>query len=64
MPPRGRERGVAREERRAERFGEGDVRGVVGGESAPKLPDAARKRGVGIACQGQIEEVFDGLGRP
>jgi hypothetical protein len=61
---RGSERGIAREQWRAERLGEGDVRRVVGRQGPAQLPNSSGKRAVGIARQRQVEKILDGFGRP
>ncbi len=57
MAARGGEAPVAGEQGRVERFGEGDVGGVMGREVVPKLPDARKQEIVGISTQREVGEV-------
>ena len=57
MAGRSRETSVASEQRSIERFGEGDVDGVVGSEILPQIPNTGQKEFVRIAAQGKIGEI-------
>ncbi len=48
---------VAREQRRVERFREGDVDGVVGSEIVPQIPDTRQKEIVRIPAQRKVGQV-------
>lgn len=57
MTRRSRETSVASEQRSIERFGEGDVDGIVGREILPQIPNARQKELMRISVQGKIGEV-------
>src|SRR5688572_10803804 len=48
---------VARDERSVERFREGDIDGVVGGEVVPQLPDTRQQPSMRMALHRHVDEV-------
>jgi hypothetical protein len=58
MPPRAGESLVGCDERGREKLGQGDVRGVVGGEMAAELPHPLKERSAGVSRHSQALEVF------
>jgi hypothetical protein len=57
MARRSREAFITGQQRRVERFGKGDVHGVMGREIVPQIPDALQQEVVWISMQGKIGEV-------
>lgn len=53
MAGRGGETLVAREQRRAERFGKGDIDGVIGREIVPEIPHARQRNSCGYPRKGK-----------
>ena len=53
---------VAGEQRSMERFGEGEVGGVMRGEIVTHLPDAREQNERGIASERKIEEIGESFG--
>ena len=64
MPWRVRETSVAREQRRFERFGEGNVYGVIGGEIVPQFPDARQQQIMRVSVQRKGREVGESRTAP
>src|SRR5260370_33080146 len=56
MAGRNGETAVQVEQRHVQRFGEGDVDGVIGCEVVPQIPDSGQKETVGIAVQRKVGE--------
>ena len=52
---------VARDQRRIQRLGKGDIDGVVGREVVPQIPDSGQQDVVRIALDGHAGEVGHGL---
>jgi hypothetical protein len=48
---------VAGEQWRIERFGQGDINGVIGGEIIPQIPDSGQKEIVWISVHRKVSEV-------
>ncbi len=48
---------VARKQRCVERFGKGDIDGIVGREIVPQIPDALQKEIVRVSAEGKVSEV-------
>jgi hypothetical protein len=57
MARRSGETPIAREQRSVERFGKGDVDGVIGREIIPQSPDAWQKEIVRVSVQGKIRDM-------
>jgi len=51
---------ISREQRRVERFREGDVDGVICGEIVSQIPHPREKEIVRIATERQVGQVFEG----
>src|SRR2546429_4798802 len=56
MPGRAGETPVKGDQRRIQRFGEGDVRGIVSREVVPQIPDTRQQGTVRIAVQRKVGE--------
>ena len=52
---------VARDQRRIQRFGEGDIDGVVGREIVPQVPNPGQQKHMRIAPDRQVGEIGQGL---
>ena len=61
---RGGETSVARQQRRVERFGEGDVDGVIRRKIVPQIPDARQKKLVRISMQRKVRKVGESRAAP
>jgi len=48
---------VAGKQRSVERFGQGDVHGIIGREIVPQIPDTRQKKIVWISVQGKVSKV-------
>jgi hypothetical protein len=59
MAGRSSETFVAGQQRRVERFGKGDVHGVIGREIAPQIPDALQEEVMWISVQGKIGKISE-----
>ena len=57
MTGRSGETSITCEQRSIERFGKGDVGGIIGREIVPQIPDTWQKEIVRISMQGKIREV-------
>ena len=57
VPGRGGEALVARQQRRVERFGKGDVDGIIGGEIVSQIPDPRQKEIMRVSAERKVGEV-------
>src|ERR1700722_4824468 len=57
MTGRSGETSITCEQRSIERFGKGDVGGIIGREIVSQIPDTRQKESVRISMQGKIREV-------
>src|ERR1700680_3255192 len=48
---------VARKQRSVERFGKGDVDGIIGREIVPQIPDTWQKEIMRVSAEGKVSEV-------
>ena len=64
VPPGRCESGVSCQKRGIQRFGQGDVCGIVGGEIGAKLPDTRQQQGVGMPQDLGVGQVCNDLPPP
>ena len=57
MASRSGETLVARKQRSVERFGKGDVDGIIGREIVPQIPDTRQKKIMRVSAEGKVSEV-------
>ena len=57
MASRSGETLVARKQRSVERFGKGDVDGIIGREIVPQIPYTRQKEIMGVSAEGKVSEV-------
>ena len=57
MASRSGETLVARKQRSVERFGKGDVDGIIGREIVPQIPDTRQKEIMRVSAEGKVSEV-------
>jgi hypothetical protein len=57
MASRGAETLIARNQRGVERFGKGDIDGIVGREIVPQIPNTRQKEIMRVSVEGKISEV-------
>ena len=63
MPARTGEPGITGQQRRIQRFGESDVRGIVGSEAVTDLPDPNHEMRVRIPVERKVSQICQGLCR-
>jgi hypothetical protein len=56
MASRSGETLVARKQRSVERFGKGDVDGIIGREIVPQIPDTRQKEIMRVSAEGEVSE--------
>jgi len=56
--------GIPSHEGDGEGLGKGDIRGIIGGEIVPELPDSRKEDVMGIAGEREVHQVFERLQAP